>query len=152
MNISNSLSQILNSIQLSRSEHTFLQTLLHPITPTVKVFCLLSSITIEYPNIWYNSYSLTFLVPMSVSCKPTSHHTFFWKLHSSPFITKLIILEIFPVCLMSLPLLAIQVADLPSNIIRDACYGTISVSFFRNSLFSILKFARAITVVHAALY
>ena len=74
MNILNSLSRVLNSIPLSHSEHIVLQTLLRPVTPPQKVFCQLSSLTIAYPNIGFNSSSLTFLVPMSVSCRNPPHY------------------------------------------------------------------------------
>ena len=45
-----------------------------------------------------------------------------------------------------------HIADLISNIIRGACYGTTYVSLFNNSLFSIMKCARSIPVVHASFY
>ena len=54
--------------------------------------------------------------------------------------------------LVSLLLLAMQIDDLLSNIIRDACYIITYVSLFMNSLLNILKYDRAITVVHATLY
>ena len=60
MNTSNSLSRILNSIQLSHSEHVILHTLLYPFTPLAQVFYPLSSLTIAYPNIVFNSCYLTF--------------------------------------------------------------------------------------------
>ena len=54
--------------------------------------------------------------------------------------------------LVSLPLLYMQIADLPSNIMRGACSGTTYGSLFNNLLFIILECARSIPAVHAALY
>ena len=48
--------------------------------------------------------------------------------------------------------ISIHTADLISNIMRGACYGTTYVSLFRNSLFSILNYNRASPSVHAELY
>ena len=152
MNFLNTLSWILNSIQSSHSEHIVLQNLLYTFTPLVQMFFQLSSLTIEYPNIWFNSSSLTFLVPIYANYRPPSNHTVFWILHSSSFITKFILLEMCLVCFVSLSLSAIHIDDLPSNIIRGACYGTTSGFFFKNSLFSILECARDIPAVCASLY
>ena len=55
-------------------------------------------------------------------------------------------------CMVSLPFLTIHIADLLSNIMRGACFENTYVSLFRNSSFSILKFARAITSVFAVFY
>ena len=52
--------------------------------------------------------------------------------HLSPFLTKFILLEMFLVCLVSLPFLAIHTSDLLSNIIRGASSGTIYGSLFNN--------------------
>ena len=65
---------------------------------------------------------------------------------------KLVLMEMCLVCLMSLPFLNTQIADLLSNITTGACYGITAISLFNNSLFIILKFARAIPAVHDALY
>ena len=55
-------------------------------------------------------------------------------------------------CLVYLPFLAMQIADLQSNIVIGDCSGTTSVSLFKNQLFSILECARAITSVNSELY
>ena len=86
MNISKSLSQILNSIQLSYQEHIVLQNLLYPITPIVQLFCPFSSLTIAYPSLGFNSYSLIFVVPISASCIPPLYHTVLFKLHFRRFL------------------------------------------------------------------
>ena len=83
------------------------------------------------------------------SFRPPSHYTVLYKLHSSLFLTKLILLEKCLVCLVSLPLLDIQIADFLSNLMRGDCYGTTYESFFNNSLFIILKYTRYIPEVHA---
>ena len=134
MNISNSLSLFLKSIQSSHSEHIVLQTLMYPVTPLWQVFCKLSSIAIGYPSIGFTASSLTFLVIISSSCRPPSHHTALWKFHYSPFLAKCILLEMCLVCLVYLTFLAMQIANFLSNIIRGACSGTTSVSIFNNSL------------------
>ena len=54
--------------------------------------------------------------------------------------------------LVSLPLLAIKISDLISNIMGVDCSGTASGSLLNNSLFRILKFARDIPALHYALY
>ena len=152
MKISNSLSLIPNLIQSIHPEYIGLQNILYTITTLVQVFCQLSSLTIEYPNIGFNVSSLKLLVPISFSCRPPPHHTILYKLHSSPFLRKWILLEICLVCLVYLPLLAIYTADLPYNIMRGACYGTTSRSLFRNSLFITLKCTRDIPAVYTELY
>ena len=53
---------------------------------------------------------------------------------------------------MSLPLLAIQIDNFTSNILRGACYRTTSVSLIKNLLFRILKCTRSINAVHAVFY
>ena len=152
MNIPNSLSWVLNSIQSSHSEHIVLHNILYPVTPIWQVFLQLSIINIEYHNLRFNSSYLTFLVLMSAICIPPSYHTVLCKLYSLPFITKYICLEMCLVYLVSLPFLAMHIADFLSNIIRGACYRTIYGSLFNNSLFIILKCAWSIPVVHSALY
>ena len=139
MKISNSLSLILNLFQSIHSERIVLQTPLYHITHIVQLFCILSSLSIEYTNLWFNLSSLTCLVPMFVSCRPPSYHTVLCKFYYSPFLSKCVHLAIRLIFLVSLPLLAIHIADLLSNIIRGACYGTTYGSFLNNPLFRILK-------------
>ena len=129
MNISNPLIQVFNSIQLNHSENVFLQTLLYPVTPIVKMVYQLSIIIISYPNLWFNLYSLKFFVPISSSFRSRSHHTALCKFHASPFLTKYILLIICLVCLVSLTLSAIHKSDLLSNIIKCACSGTTNIIF-----------------------
>ena len=112
----------------------------------------LSIITIIYFIIGVKSCSPTFLVAISANCRPPSHQLILCILHFSPFLTKFIILEMCLVCLVSLPLLVIHIADLLSKTIRGAFYNTISGYLFNNSLINILKCAKAITLVHAELY
>ena len=152
MNILNSLSWFLNSIQYSHSEHIVFHTLMYPVASIWQVLCQFSSLTISYYNLWFNSYSLTFLVPMSDSCRTPSHHTVLWKFHYSPFLTKFVILEIYLVYLVSLKFLSIHISYFIYNIMKGACYGTTYVSLFKNPLFSILKCDKAIPAVHAYLY
>ena len=151
MNIPNSLIRIFNSIQFSHPEHIFLQNIRYHVTPFVQLFCQLSSINIEYPNLGFNSSSLKFLVLLSARFRTTLHHTVLWIFHSSPFLTECIILEIFLVYLVSLPLLAIHTVDLLINIIIGACSGITYGYLFNNSLFSILKCDRSIAEVCAVL-
>ena len=125
---------------------------MYPITPLVQVLFQLSSLTIAHHNLGFNSSYLTLLVPMSSSCRPTSHHTVFWILKYSPFLTKCIVLEMCMVYFLFLSFLAIHTYDLLSNIIKGACYGNTYVSLFRNSLFSILDYTRAIPAVNPVLY
>ena len=75
MNISNSLSRMINSINLSNPEHIVIQTIMYPINPPVKLFCKVLNITIAYPNLGLNSSYLTVLVPMSDSFRPPPHTT-----------------------------------------------------------------------------
>ena len=113
------------------SEYLVLQTLLSLINPIVKLLCQLSSITIVYSNIGFNSSSLTLLVPMTSKCRPLSHHIFFCRFKSSTFLKKLIILEVCLVCLMYFPLFSIHIADLISNIMRGACSGTTCILVYQ---------------------
>ena len=55
-------------------------------------------------------------------------------------------------CLVSLPFLAINTDDYISNIMRGPCSVTTFGSSFISSLFSIMKCAKAIPEVHAALF
>ena len=125
---------------------------MHPVTSLWISFYQLSSITIACNNLWFNSYSLTLLVLMLASCIPPSHHTVLCKLHYLPFLTNWILLKMFLVCLVSFSFLAVHIADFIFSIMRGGYYGTTSGSLFKNSLFNILKYARAITKVHAAFY
>ena len=111
MNISKSLSRIINSIQYIHSEHIVLLTLLNPISPIVQVICQLSSLTIAYPNLVFNSSSLKFLVTMSASCIPPSHQTSVCRFQSSPFFKECVIMEIYLVCLFYSSLLAIHTSN-----------------------------------------
>ena len=122
-----------------------------PITPLVQVLCQFSGLKIAYPNLAFNPYSLTFLVPMSANCRPPSYHTFFQislftiyhKVNSSVHVS-----GVFG----AMPILAFHTADFLSNIIIGACYGTTSGSFFISLLLIILECSRSIPVVHASLY
>ena len=127
---------------------------MYPINSLVQVFCKLSlsSLTIVYYYLVLNSYPLTLLVPISANFRPPSHHNVFCKLHSSPFLTKLILLEMYLVCFVFLPLFAIHSDDFISNIIRGACFGTTYGSLFITSFFRMMKCAKAITAVNPALY
>ena len=93
-----------------------------------------------------------FLVSMSANCRPPSHQSILWIFQFYPFLTKCTLLAICLVCLVSLPFLSIQTADLLSNIVRGASYGTTYESLFKNSWIYILKCAKVIPEVHAALY
>ena len=88
---------------------------------------------------------------MFANYRPPSHHTVLCIFNSSPFIETLILMGICPVCLFSLPFLFVHTADFISNIMRGAYSGTTYVSLFLRSLFNILKCAKAITEVNAAL-
>ena len=151
MNISILLISILNSIQSSSSEHIAIHTLIYPITPLLQVFCKFSILTISYPSIVFNSYSMTLLVPIYDSFRPASRPTVLCRLHSFPFITKCNILEMWLVSLVCLPFLYMHTAYLISNIIRCACYGTTYVSLFIKSLLGILKCDISIPTVYATL-
>ena len=56
------------------------------------------------------------------------------------------------VCLLYLPFLARHKVDFLSNIIIGDASGTIYESLFKNSVIKILKYAKSIPAVHAALY
>ena len=86
-----------------------------------------------HKSIGVRSGSLTFLVPMSSNCRPPSHQSIFCILHFSPFLTKCILLAMCLVCLVSLPILAMHISYLLSNIIKGASSGTMSGYFFLNS-------------------
>ena len=142
-----------NSIYSIHSELLFLMNILYYIIPLVQVFCLqFSSLTIIYFILGAISGSLTFLVPMSANCRPPSYQSILCMLHFYLFLTKLILLAMCLVCLVSLPFLAMHIADLLSKTIKGASFGTIFGSSFKNSWTKILKCAKAIPAVHAALY
>ena len=104
-------------------------TILYYITPLVQVLCLqLSSLTIIYFILGVRSGSLTILVPMSTNCRPPLHQSILCILHFSPFLTKCILLAICMVCFVSLPFLAMHIADLLSKTIKGASFGTMSGS------------------------
>ena len=141
-----------NSIEYNHSELLFFITILYSMTPLVQVFCIqFSSLTIIYFILGVRSGSLTFLVPMSANYRPPSHQSIFCILHFSQFLTKCIFLAMCLVCLVYLPFLAMHIADLPSETIKGACFGTMSGSLFNNSWTNILKWAKSIPAVHAAL-
>ena len=152
MNISNSLSLILNSVQFSHSEHIVLQNLPYPITPLLQVFCQSSSIIVAYPNVGFNLCSLEFSVPIYANCRPPSHHTVLCMFHFLQSPTKLILLEMCLVCLVSLLFLTIHTSDFISNIMRGYCSRTTYLYLLNNSLFRILKCDRDIPAVYAELY
>ena len=89
---------------------------------------------------------------MSANCRPLSYRTVLCNFHSLTFFTECILLEMFMVCLVSLPLFAIHTSDLISNIIRSDCFGTTFGSFFINLLFNLMKCDRAIPAMHDALH
>ena len=123
-----------NSIYSSHSEIFFLMTILYYINPLVQFFCIqFSSITIIYFIIGVGSGSLTFLLPMSANCRPTSNQSILCILNFSPFLTKCILLAMCLVCLVSLPFLAMHIADLLSKTIKGYYFGTMSGSSFNNS-------------------
>ena len=123
-----------NSIYSIHSEIFFFITILNYITPLVQVFCLqFSSLTIIYFILGVRSGSLTFLVPMSANCRPTSHHYILCILHFSPFLTKFILLAMCLVCLVSLPFLEMHMEYFLSNTIKGASFGTMSGSSLNNS-------------------
>ena len=116
------------------------------------VLSQLSILTIIYFIIGVKSFSPTFLGAMSANWRPLSHQSILCNLHFSPFLTKWVLLAMCLVCLVSLLLLVIHIADLPSKSIRGASSGDISVSLFNYSWINILKCAKAIPTVHDELY
>ena len=86
------------------------------------------------------------------NCRPPSNESILCILQFSPFLTEFTLLSMCILWLVYLPLLSMQIADLPSNIIRGVYSGTISGSLFNNSLINILKCAKDIPAVHYALY
>ena len=100
----------------------------------------------------FKPFSPTFLVVMYANFRPPSHQSILCIFHLLPFLTKCILLEIYPVCLLSLPFLSIHTAYLISSIIRWDSYGTIFGYLFKNSFINILKFVKVIPAVHFVLY
>ena len=150
---SNWLSWIPTQSSLVNSELLFFIVIQYTINPLVQVFCIqFSSLTMIYLILGVRSGSLTFLVTMSGNCRPPSHHYILSILHFSPFLTKCILLAICLVCFVSLPFLAMHMADLLSKTIKGASFGTMYGSSLNNSWTNILKYAKAIPAVHAALY
>ena len=128
------------------------QNLLSLFTPIVQVFCHLSSLTIVYSNLVLIWSPLTLLVTIYGSFRPPSHHTVLCILHSSQFRTKLILLKMHLVCLVSLPFLSIHTAGFIWNIMRFYCSGVTNVSFLISSLFRIMNCDKYIAAQHALLY
>ena len=134
------------------SEHPVTQTLLPLITVLVQLLYHITSLIIVYSSLVFNSSCLTLFGTIYDHCRPPSHHNVLWKLYSSQFLTKCILLETFLVCLVSFPLFSIHTADFISNIMRGSCNRTTYGSLFISSLFRIMKCENSIPVVHAALY
>ena len=74
------------------------------------------------------------------------------RMHFVRYGEKCNLLAICMLCLVSLPVLAMHIEDLPSKTIKGASYGNMSGSYFSNSRINILKCAKAIPAMHAALY
>ena len=115
------------------------------------MFRRLSSLTIVYSNLVFNSSSITFFSPISDDFRPPSYHNFLYKLNALQFLTKCILLQMCLICLVSLPFLFIHTKFI-SNMIRGAYSGTTSGYLFISSLFSIMMCANSIPAVHATLY
>ena len=126
------MSPIFKSIKSSNSEHNFIQSLLCPFTFLEQLSCQLSSLNIAYLNTGFNSFPLTSLVIIYDSCRSPLHHIVLYKLHSSPFPTKCILLGMCMVCLVSLPFLDMHISYFISNIKIGACSKTTSRSLFNN--------------------
>ena len=134
---------------MQNSCSTYYPVLCHPYCTIV--LSQLSSLTIIYFILGVKSCSPTLLVAMYDNFIPPSHHSILCILHFSPFLAKLVILEICLVCLVSLPFLSIHTADLPSNLTRGASSANIYGFLFKNLLINILKCDKAIPAVHDAL-
>ena len=76
------------------------------------VLSQISSLSIIYFILGVKSCSPIFLVANSASFRPTSHQSIFCIFYFSPFLNKFILLAMCLVCLVSLPLLSIHIADL----------------------------------------
>ena len=116
-----------SSIIIQNSSSIDYYALCHPI---VQVFCLICQVSLI---LGIKSCSPKFLIKISSNCRPPSHQSILCIVHFYPFLTKYILFEICRVCLVSLPFLAVHIADLLSNTITGASYGTISGSLFNNS-------------------
>ena len=116
------------------------------------VLSQLSTLTIIYFILGVKSCSPIFLVEMSANYRPPSHQSILCIFHFYPFLTKCILLAMCLVSLVSLPLLTIHISDLLSNTIREDSSGTMPGSLFKNSWINILKYAKAISIVHVTLY
>ena len=116
-NISNLLSRVptKSSLVIQNSCSSDYPVLYHP--SCTSVLFQFSSLTIIYLIFGFRSGSLTFLVQITSNCRPPSHQSILCILHFSPFLTNYIILSMFLVCLVSLPFLAIHIADLLSKTI-----------------------------------
>ena len=124
--------------------------LYHP--SCTSVLSQLSSLTIIYFILRVKSWSPTLLVAMYANCRPPSHQSILCIFYFSPFLIECIFLVTFLVFLVSLPFLAIHISYILCYTIRGSSSGTISESLFKNSWINILKCAKAIPAVHAALY
>ena len=93
----------------------------------------LLSLTIIYFILGVRSGSITLLVPMSSNFRPPSHQSILCLFHFYPFLTKCIILEICLVCLISLPFLAMHIADVLFKTIKGYFSGNMAGSLFNNS-------------------
>ena len=106
------------SLVIHSSFYTEYPVLYHP--SWTSVLSQFLSLTIIYFILGVKSGSHTFLVPMSANCRPPSHQSILCILHFSPVLTKCILLAICLVCLLSLPFLAMQIADLLSKTIKSS--------------------------------
>ena len=106
------------SLVIQNSCSTDYPVLFHPSFTSVMSHFL--SLIIIYFIVGVKSWSPTLLVAISVNCRLPSYQSILCVLHFSPFLTKCIILAMCLMCLVSLPFLAINRADLLSNIIRGA--------------------------------
>ena len=138
------------SLVVYNSCSTYYHVYCHP--SCTDVLYQLSSITMIYFILGFKSFSSTLLVPLSNNWSPPSYQSILKILQFLPSLKKCTLLSMCLVCLVYLPLLAINTADLLSNIIRRASYGTISVSLSKNSLINILKCGKSITAVNDAVY
>ena len=89
---------------------------------------------------------------MNSNCRPPSHQQNLSIFYFSPVLTKCTLLEMCIVWFLSLPILSIHTSYFLSNIIIGSSYGTIYGSLLKNLWINILKCAKAIPEVHAALY
>ena len=139
-----------SNLVIQKSCSTDYHVLFHPSFESV--MSQLSSLTIIYFILGVKSWSPTLLVAMSANYRPPSHQSIVCILHFYPFLTKFILLEIFLVCLVSLPFLSIYITDLLAKTIRGSYSETMSGYLFKNSWINILKCAKSIPEVYAVLY